>query len=410
METLKTAVVVILLLAVLYGVYQVLNNPDPAFVDQDNLAWEAGGDLGPLQIEEGSQPANDETLRALTQSNPVDLAMDTTENATAPRQSPAPVTSPAFPPLPNADPLAAAPSPTYVQPSVPAAVENPLSDGSATSVYSQPASPENGIVALDNGESGTSSAQESVYAPSRSTISDEVPAVVSSFEKMMNSARGQIDNQQWASALLTLSLFYNNPDLTSSEQQQLVDLLDPLAGKVIYSNEHLLERPYTVQVGETLEQIASQYQVPAMLLQNINGVQDPNQLTPGTQLKVVRGPFRAEVDVSKGELTLFVQRYYAGRFPVSVGNEPAPQPGDFQVQQKSPGRMYQARDGRTFQAGHPQNPYGDSWLDLGNQLSIHGSPSVAGGSGSFGCISLSPQDARDIYGILATGSRVTILR
>ena len=94
-----------------------------------------------------------------------------------------------------------------------------------------------------------------------------------------------MDSEQWASALLTLSLFYNNNELNADEHQQLVDLLDPLAGKVIYSNEHLLDRPYVVQAGETLEQIASQFQVPAALLQNINGIQNPNYLTPGTQLK-----------------------------------------------------------------------------------------------------------------------------
>ena len=39
-----------------------------------------------------------------------------------------------------------------------------------------------------------------------------------------------------------------------------------------------------------------------------------------------------------------------------------------------------------------------------------GSPSVAGSSGSFGCIGLSPRDARDVYDILATGAKVSIVR
>ena len=52
MKTLKTAVVVVLLLAVLYGLYMVLNKPEsPASSD---AAWPQPG---PLQIETGTPAA-----------------------------------------------------------------------------------------------------------------------------------------------------------------------------------------------------------------------------------------------------------------------------------------------------------------------------------------------------------------
>ena len=57
----------------------------------------------------------------------------------------------------------------------------------------------------------------------------------------------------------------------------------------------------------------------------------------------------------------------------------------------------------------PANPFGNVWLDLGREVFIHGSP-LAGADLQRGCISLSPRDADDVYGILSVGSTVRILR
>ena len=53
--------------------------------------------------------------------------------------------------------------------------------------------------------------------------------------------------------------------------------------------------------------------------------------------------------------------------------------------------------------------YRSRWMSLGGELSIHGSPLVPTNQ-TLGCISLSPQDARDVYGILTVRSEVTIRR
>jgi lipoprotein-anchoring transpeptidase ErfK/SrfK len=146
------------------------------------------------------------------------------------------------------------------------------------------------------------------------------------------------------------------------------------------------------------------------LLANINGVNDPRILVPGTELKVVPGPMRAEVNVTAGELTLFLGELYAGRFPISIGSEP-PQPKEYTVQNKSPDRTYIGPDGRTIAANDPTNPYGQYWIDLGPEACIHGSPqSAAPGTQTLGCISLSPQDARDVYAMLVPGSKVVVKR
>ena len=231
---------------------------------------------------------------------------------------------------------------------------------------------------------------------------------VSQFARVMQAAEAKIREEKWYEALFTLSLQYGSPDLSDEENRQLLDLLDPLAGKVIYSTEDLIEPPYEVRRGETLADIAQRYNVAWQLLANINGIKDPQVLLPGTKLKVVPGPFRAQVDLTRKELTLFAARLYAGRFPITVGNDPSPRPGEFQVNDKQPGRTYYAGDGRTIAVGDPNNPYGQVWIDLGGDVCIHGGSEK--GDPRLGCISLSPIDANDVFGILSKGSGVVIRR
>jgi lipoprotein-anchoring transpeptidase ErfK/SrfK len=180
---------------------------------------------------------------------------------------------------------------------------------------------------------------------------------------------------------------------------------------VIYSTEHHVREPHKVGGSETLMDVASRYSVPWQLLKNINGISDPEVLDPGTELKIVSGPFRAHVNLAKGELTLFAGRLYAGRFPISVGQDPTPAPGDYLVRDKQIERTYYARDGRTIPGEHPENPYGNVWIDLGGEMCIHGSPpSTSRSNERLGCISLSPIDAADVFGILSQGSKVKIIR
>lgn len=210
-------------------------------------------------------------------------------------------------------------------------------------------------------------------------------------------------------ALATLSIFYNTPNLSGEERAELLSRLDPLARDVIYSPRHLLEQPHRVGQNETLMEIAARYEVPWQLLANINQVRDPVTILPGTELKVVRGPFRAEVSLSMNELTLFLGDHYAGRFPIGVGVDPAPKPGTFTIQEKQTERTYYNRSGSPIPPGNPGNPYGNVWLDLGGQLCIHGSPNASSPTDK-GCISLAADFADDLYGILSQGSSVTIRR
>ena len=215
-----------------------------------------------------------------------------------------------------------------------------------------------------------------------------------SFRAAMQEADRQISAGRLDEALRGLTSFYGDPHLSRKDHEQLNSRLDQLAGKVIYSRQHLLMQPYLVQQGDRLEEIARRKNVSWQLLAKINGITDPDRLQPGTELKLVGGPFRAVISLQQQLLTLFYGDRYAGRFPVEVVGT---------VREAST-RV------RTKNNANVQTP----WIELDNGLRICGpalDPRNARRSAAAPCAVLSQQDVEDIYDILQVqSSSVTILR
>ena len=147
-----------------------------------------------------------------------------------------------------------------------------------------------------------------------------------------------VEAGEFHDALKLLSRFYRDDQLSGPQRQRLLGWLDALAGKVIFSNEHhLASQPYVVRSNESLTDIANQWNVPAQLIYNVNrnSVSNPAMVEPGTELKIIPGPFSAEINLSAKVMTLFLGDLYAGRFPIKVGISGAPRPGDFKIIVKS---------------------------------------------------------------------------
>jgi len=234
-------------------------------------------------------------------------------------------------------------------------------------------------------------------------------AASKSYENAKDLALEQIDRKNLKDALATLSVFYNAAELTTDQRQDLLDLLDALSREVVFSRQHLLDLAYIVAPGETLEQVAKRHNLPTEILARINALDTNAPLRSGEKLKIVPGPFRAEVDLAKNELTVFLGDLYAGRYPVTFGAEPSPTSGIFQVVGKEKNKSYYG-SGVQIPATDPRNPFGGYWINLGQDLCIHGSSSTGPVDSKLGCISLSPMDANDVYGMLGSGSQVTIRR
>lgn len=434
MQTLKTAIVVLLLMTVMYGSYVSLTTPPEPLPDavasliQESDSFDLGIDeglpetLAELAVETG-EPGTD-----LSATMPDFAAPSNGTGLSAPdlaSVSPIPVIGSlsdagmTLSPAGSAPPTASGldewqlpkPSSIAAAPSIDPSRDYPTTSPSQLNIP-DPAS----LAPMPESGWNKEATPVSYELPSKSgavsaRLDDTAPSQESNLglANAIRTADRQYAADQHMDALATLSLFYNTPDLSSTDRQALISRLDPLAASVIYSRRHLLEQPHRVGANETLMEIAARYELPWQLLANINGIDDPVSVLPGTELKVVRGPFRAEVDLQKSELTIFLRDLYAGRFPIDVGTTPAPEAGAFTIQDKQTTRTFYDRDGSPVPPGDSRNPYGSVWMDLGKQLCIHGSPDRAKPNNQ-GCISLRGSDADDLYGILTQGSSVTIRR
>lgn len=241
------------------------------------------------------------------------------------------------------------------------------------------------------------------------------------FRETLDDARRrltQADERTTAEIHLQLSRLYGNPGLSGEQTRELADLLDQLAGMVIYSRQHVLEPSYTVRPGDSLPMIAQRYNVPDRLLAKINGIRDrEDNLEPGRQLKVIRGPFDAVVSLDRYELVLMLGGYYAGRFPIGIGRDQPRLEGSFVVKAKTPQPRYDGPQG-AIAPGDPRNPLGKYWIGLDAPIGIHGTSDIKNlrRNDNLGTICLGDRDIEDVYDILcaespeAKGSRVTIQR
>ncbi|QDU25478.1 Putative L,D-transpeptidase YkuD [Anatilimnocola aggregata] len=398
MNSLKSTCVILVLAGVLYGVYVTLNGPEKS--PSSSLSQQQLTEMQPPAIDFGQGAANGQpSLPPLIDSPPAASTIPVVDQQgiaptrdipayyPAPERSVPPLVEPVEATIPETQP--SGPAPFATEPSDPNA-------GSSTytqPTYSQPIEP-----------------SQPQTAPATPTTAATTPALEAhKLKQAWLLVERHVQDNKFRDALAELSPFANNTYLTPAERQQVLTWLDALAGKVIYSNEHHFGEPHRV-VGktQTLYEVSSMYKVDAQLLMNINSavVRDSAVLVPGTELKVIPGPFRAELSVAAGELTLFLGPLYAGRFSFTVGDEQPPA-GTYQVREKSREKLYVGRDGRQLAANDPANPYGGWWLDLGNNVSLHGSPATAGGP-ALGCISFSPQDAQDLASILSVSSEVVI--
>lgn len=396
MNTLKSAALLVVLLGVLYGVYVALNKPEPP-----GQTSPAAGDAS-LPAIEFSSPNS-----AASYNSPPPLTRAHEEHQASADRS---VRGGTY--QPNLD-SASMPPPTSVAvetapPTIPStsagASSRPRSAYEAPST--SPAAEDGGVAPASHTPADTSSSFAAAAAR------DAAPALAAyALRRDMAETEQLVAAGKFKAALAKLTPHYASADLPSDQRATVLAWLDALAAKVIYSREHTLALPHTVRRGETLYDIANQYNVEYRLLMNINSreVSDPHVLVPSTELKVVPGPFRADVNLATSEITLLAGNLYAGRFTFLLGDQP-PQPGDYKVVDKrSQQKTYVGFDGRVIAANDPNNPYGGWWISLGGEVAIHGSP-VSPSSKTLGCISLTPQDAQDVYGILSVGSEVKIRR
>jgi lipoprotein-anchoring transpeptidase ErfK/SrfK len=204
-------------------------------------------------------------------------------------------------------------------------------------------------------------------------------------------------------------LYWNKPDMRKSIERRL----EQLAKSIYFAPQPHYMRPYTVEPGDNLEKIAKLYKVPWKYLAALNDISNPAKIRPGQQLKVIKGPFNAFVDLSDHELTIHAHGYYVRRYKVGIGKDGATPIGRFKVLDKVTDPQYtDPRTGRVIAADDPANPLGGYWIDIGNSYGIHGTidPKSVGQAESRGCIRMLDRDIKEVYNLLTVGSEVVIRR
>ena len=241
-------------------------------------------------------------------------------------------------------------------------------------------------------------------------------------------AKQRISRGEVYQTLVFLSKYYNAPLFTPEETNQVNHLLSELSGEVIFKHPEKYFSTYTVKPGDTITVIAAQHQIPWQLVAKINGMKAPYHVNPGDKVKVVRGPFNAEIHMDKFELSLWLpigtdsaNSLYAGTFHIGLGGDCPQLQGDYIVDEKFINPDYPKFSDKptTFGPGDSNNPYGDRLLSLVSvddpnhaKIGIHGTnnKSYVRNSVPFGFICLGARDINDLYDILSVGSRVKIER
>ncbi len=438
MNSLKTTVVCIVLIGVLYGVYQVLNGPFPnegegielseldivtGGVDENGEAYQPGAGSSSLGVmgegygEYVPQPPllSETTTPSPTGEGPV--AVDVAELNSAPiavdpnSLSPT-IESPGLngpgvngPGVNEGDSTAIPPynenkSPYEYTPGDYENTDAPQTTLGNSNPYSSPYDYDSSNVTTEGEIQGTPNGQlvsdrtVSEYSPNNEPYSQTPLDLSTAWDSILL----QVDRGDFTGALRTLSPYYNDATVPMAKKDDVLVWLKALALKVIYSDEPNLVQHHIVQSNESLDQIAFDHQVTPNLLRNINRRQftRSDNVLPGAELKMVNGPFRAEVNLTRNKLTIFLGEMFAGEFDIQTGVQPAPAPGRFAVQKKLGDGIY----------GSSAN--GDYQILFGGGYSI--GASNPNNSGMAGCIKLNPSDAKSVYDLLISNAEINIIR
>jgi len=199
-------------------------------------------------------------------------------------------------------------------------------------------------------------------------------------------------------------IYWKHPEWRDAIRQRI----ERVANSIYFDSSRHYMRPYVVQLGDQLRNIAKKYNVTWQYLERLNGV-SARKIRPGMKLKVIRGPFSAVVNLKNRDLTIHHHGYFVARYDVGIGKEGKTPIGKHSVDDKLVNPTYYGPEG-VIKADDPSNPLGERWISIGNSFGIHGTndPKTIGKAESRGCIRMRNADVEWVYDFLSVGSEVII--
>jgi lipoprotein-anchoring transpeptidase ErfK/SrfK len=212
-------------------------------------------------------------------------------------------------------------------------------------------------------------------------------------------------------------------------------MLNTINQTLVFSPKHFADDEYggtyTVQPGELLTKIAAAHDVTWQYLCRANGLSDPKRLRANATIKVIKGPFYAQVEKHKFNMEIWVggepysaDACYVTSFPVGLGRDDSTPTGKWMIQPgnkiKNP-TYYSPRGEGVIEAGDPKNPLGQYWLGLvgvdGHAVGklsygIHGTidPDSIGKQESMGCIRMRNEDVALVFEMLVSGKSTVVVK
>jgi len=225
----------------------------------------------------------------------------------------------------------------------------------------------------------------------------------------------------------------NSKKLSPADQDEAFKRLSAINDTVVFSPRVFLDDPsqlqYVVKPGDSMQKIANANGVTWQLLCKINNISDPRRLQAGKKIKVIKGPFHAEVNKTTFILDLYLGQpgqpgsTFVKRYRVGLGENDSTPTGLWAIDTKlEKPKYYNSRNTgpRTVESGDPANPLGTRWLALVGKegqavgkesYGIHGTidPASIGQKKSMGCIRMLNEDVEAVYDILVSGKSTVLV-
>lgn len=201
-----------------------------------------------------------------------------------------------------------------------AAVRNQTKSIGNSSGFLRSPSPANGSAAPTNSLSQDGSFNKKAGGIASPATSPPRKLGAKEFADLWVQVGIDIEQENFKSALKTLSNSYASQDLNGPQSQRIMPYLNTLAAKVIWSQEPHLEKSDSMTIETPLTEIAERWGISVPLIQKINGLPVSTTSVNPSTLKVIKGPFDIKVDREGSRMTLYLGELYGCQFDCAGSN------------------------------------------------------------------------------------------
>ena len=338
----------------------------------------------------------------------------------------------------TAAPQQARTTPAPITRRIPSATDTPTTTTTTNNNNNTPASLSMGETPRDETQRPTLNPEPSPRTEPTTipTPTDITPTTNSPAAALIAEANGALQDGRIFTAREILNRALHHPRASRTERAAARDQLSQIAREVTFTprffEQDPMTRRYTVQPGDSLSKIAQREGVNTdwRFIARINNITNPASIRVGQTLKIVQGPFHAEIHKSSYRFDLFSNErdsqgnpIFLASFPVGLGEYDSTPTGNWTVKNReaNPAWVNPRDSTERYSRNDPENPIGEHWIGLeGNDpsnqdewgIGIHGTiePETIGSQASMGCVRMLQDDVALAYETLMPERSTVVIR